>query len=79
MDLSFSPDFHPAAPRYVMDPIRWIMLVALSLFLAEGFALSVFPAQFRDLISQLEPKSLQALGLVETVLAAALIAGVLFG
>lgn len=62
-----------------MDPIRWIMLVALSLFLAEGFALSVFPTQFRDLISQLEPKSLQALGLVETVLAAALIAGVLFG
>ena len=62
-----------------MDPIRWIMLVALTLFLAEGFALSVFPAQVKDVISQLEPRSLQAAGLLETVLAAALIAGVLFG
>lgn len=61
-----------------MDPIRWIMLVALSLFLAEGFALSVFPGPIKELISQLEPRSLQTAGLVETVLAAALIAGVLF-
>ncbi len=62
-----------------MDPIRWIMLAALALFLAEGFALSVFPTQFRELVSQLEPRTLQAAGLVETVLAAALMAGVLFG
>jgi len=62
-----------------MNAIRWVMLIALSLFLAEGFALSVFPAQIKELISQLEPRSLQAAGLVETVLAAALIAGVLFG
>lgn len=55
------------------------MLAALALFLAEGFALSVFPVQFRDLISQLEPRTLQAAGLMETVLAAALMAGVLFG
>jgi uncharacterized protein YjeT (DUF2065 family) len=55
------------------------MLVALSLFLAEGFALSVFPTQMKELVSQLEPRVLQAAGLCETVLAAALIAGVLFG
>jgi hypothetical protein len=73
------PEKARVATNYFMDPIRWIMLIALSLFLAEGFALSVFPAQFRDLISQLEPKALQTLGLIETVLAAALIAGVLFG
>lgn len=62
-----------------MEPIRWIMLVALGLFLAEGFALSVFPVQFRDLVSQLEPRALQAAGLLETVVAAALMVGVILG
>jgi uncharacterized protein YjeT (DUF2065 family) len=62
-----------------MNSIRWIMLVALSLFLAEGFALSVFPVQMKELLSQLEPRMLQTAGLCETVLAATLIAGVLFG
>lgn len=62
-----------------MDFTRWLMIAALCLFLAEGFALSVFPVQFRELVSQLEPRSLQAAGLIETVVAAALMAGVLFG
>jgi len=62
-----------------MEPIRWIMLVALGLFLAEGFTLSVFPVQFRDLVSQLEPRMLQAAGLMETVVAAALMVAVILG
>lgn len=60
-----------------MDAVRWIMVLALALFLAEGFALSVFPVQFRDLVSQLDARTLQAAGLMETVLAAALIVGVI--
>lgn len=62
-----------------MDAVRWIMVLALALFLAEGFALSVFPVQFRDLVSQLDARTLQAAGLMETVLAAALIVGVILG
>ncbi len=62
-----------------MDAVRWIMVLALALFLAEGFALSVFPVQFRDLVSQLDARTLQTAGLMETVLAAALIVGVILG
>ena len=50
------------------------MIAALCLFLAEGFALSVYPVQFRELVSRLEPRTLQAAGLMETVIAAALMA-----
>jgi uncharacterized protein YjeT (DUF2065 family) len=62
-----------------MDAVRWIMVLALALFLAEGFALSVFPVQFRELVSQLDARTLQAAGLMETVLAAALMVGVILG
>ncbi|MDZ4782857.1 MAG: hypothetical protein SGJ19_21625 [Planctomycetia bacterium] len=62
-----------------MDAVRWMMVLALALFLAEGFALSVFPVQFRELVSQLDARTLQAAGLMETVLAAALMVGVILG
>lgn len=55
------------------------MLIALSVFLIEGFALAVFPAQFKQMLVELEPRWLQALGLAETILAAALIAGIVLG
>ena len=60
-----------------MDPARWITLVALTLFLVEGFTLSVFPVQFQEMLKQLEPRTLQSIGLVEIVLAVGLIAGIL--
>jgi uncharacterized protein YjeT (DUF2065 family) len=60
-----------------MDPARWITITALTLFLVEGFTLSVFPVQFQELLKQMEPRTLQAIGLVETVLAVGLISGIL--
>ncbi|HEX4148460.1 MAG TPA: hypothetical protein VHY20_05710 [Pirellulales bacterium] len=60
-----------------MDPVRWIMVIALTLFLAEGFTLSVFPTQFKEFLQQMEPRLLQAAGLAETIIAAGLMAGIL--
>ncbi|MBI2825185.1 MAG: hypothetical protein HYX69_10910 [Planctomycetia bacterium] len=62
-----------------MDVARWVMLGALTLFLAEGFTLSIFPAQFKQFLTEADPRALQAIGLVETVLAVGLIAGILVG
>jgi len=62
-----------------MDFARWITLIALTIFLAEGFTLSVFPAQFKQFLIEADPRTLQAMGLVETVLAVGLIAGILIG
>jgi hypothetical protein len=60
-----------------VDPVRWIMVIALTLFLAEGFTLSVFPTQFKEFLQQMEPRLLQAAGLAETIIAAGLMAGIL--
>lgn len=59
-----------------MDPARWITILALTIFLAEGFTLSVFPVQFKELLTELDPRALQAVGLVETIVAMGLIAGI---
>jgi hypothetical protein len=60
-----------------MDPARWITVIALTFFLAEGFTLSVFPRQFQELMQEVEPRTLQVAGLIETVVAVTLIAGIL--
>jgi hypothetical protein len=60
-----------------MDIARWVTVTALTLFLAEGFALSVFPLQFKEFLTQADPRALQALGLIETIVAVGLIAGIL--
>ena len=62
-----------------MDFARWATLLALTLFLAEGFALSVFPNQFKQFLTETDPRALQALGLAETIVAVGLIAGILVG
>ncbi len=62
-----------------MDAARWFMLIALMLFLAEGFALAIFPRQFQQFLIEADPRSLQLAGLVETVLAVALMAGIVAG
>jgi hypothetical protein len=63
--------------RPAVDPVRLIMLLALTLFLAEGLTLSMFPTQFREFLLQMDPRLLQAVGLAETILAAGLMAGIL--
>ena len=62
-----------------MEISRWLTIIALTLFLAEGFALTVFPRQFKAMLVESDPGALQMLGLVETVIAAGLITGILFG
>jgi hypothetical protein len=62
-----------------MEPARWITVLALTLFLAEGFALTVFPRQFKAFLVEADPRSLQMLGLIETVIAAGLITGIVIG
>jgi hypothetical protein len=74
--LGFHHELFPGSP-FAVDPVRWIMLVALTLFLAEGFTLSVFPAQFKEFLIEAEPRFLQAAGLAETIIAAGLMAGIL--
>ena len=47
--------------------------------LLEGFTLSVFPQQFQQLLATAEPRTLQVLGVVETMLAIGLIVWILAG
>ncbi|MGC3970675.1 MAG: hypothetical protein QM775_26060 [Pirellulales bacterium] len=62
-----------------MDWVRWMTLAALSGFLLEGFVLTVFPQQFQQLLANAEPRTLQNVGVLETVVAIGLIAGLLTG
>ena len=60
-----------------MNVPRVITILALTLLLAEGFALSVFPVQFKQMLVEANPRAMQAVGLTETVVAVGLIAGIL--
>jgi hypothetical protein len=60
-----------------MNPTQWMTVMGLTLFLAEGFTLSVFPRQFKEFLTEADPRVLQIAGLMETTVAAALIAGIL--
>lgn len=62
-----------------MEMAHWITITALSLLLAEGCMLSLFPEQVKQLLVELEPRYLQWAGLSETVVAAALLAALLLG
>jgi uncharacterized protein YjeT (DUF2065 family) len=60
-----------------MDPLRYITLAAVCLIFVEGFVLSLFPEQLREIISQADPKSLQMAGWAETAVAIGLLAALL--
>ena len=62
-----------------MDWVRWMTVAALSGFLLEGFVLTVFPQQFQQLLSSVEPRTLQTIGIIETVIAIGLMAGLMTG
>jgi uncharacterized protein YjeT (DUF2065 family) len=62
-----------------MDPARIAMTTALCLFLLEGFTLAVFPVQFKEYLEQADPRTLQAAGFVETLLAVGLMAAMIMG
>lgn len=59
-----------------MEAKSWITVMGLTLFLAEGFALSVFPQQFKEYVAELDTRVLQIAGLLETALATGLILGI---
>jgi uncharacterized protein YjeT (DUF2065 family) len=61
-----------------MEPLRWVALGVLTLFLLEGFVLSVFPEQFKRMLSDADPGSLQLAGFFETILAIVLMAAALW-
>ena len=60
-----------------MSPAGWIVVIALTLFLAEGFTLSVFPRQFQEMMQNVDPRTLQIVCLIETILAVGLMTGIL--
>jgi len=60
-----------------MNPAGWIVVLALTLFLAEGFTLSVFPRQFQEMMQNADPRTLQIAGLIETILAVGMMTGIL--
>ena len=60
-----------------MDAVRWISLVAVTLLLAEGFALSLFPEQIRRLLTESDSRSLQIAGLFEATVGAVLFVALL--
>lgn len=62
-----------------MDAVRWISLVAVTLLLAEGFALSLFPQQIRQLLIDSDSRSLQIAGLFEATVGAVLFAALMLG
>ncbi|HEV3023376.1 MAG TPA: hypothetical protein VGX76_12950 [Pirellulales bacterium] len=62
-----------------MNPTQWMTLMGLTLFLVEGFTLSVFPRQFKEFLMEADPRVLQVAGLFETTVAAGLIAGIVLG
>jgi hypothetical protein len=61
-----------------MEPLRWVTVGVLTLFLLEGFVLSVFPEQFKRMLSEADPGSLQVAGFLETILAIGLLASALW-
>ena len=60
-----------------MDPLRWITVAAVCIFFIEGFVLSVFPAQLRQILIESDPRSLQLAGWAETAVAIGLLAALL--
>lgn len=55
----------------------WVVVAALTLVLAEGFALSVFPQQLKHVLAEIDLETMRKAGLVETCLAVVLL-GLLF-
>jgi uncharacterized protein YjeT (DUF2065 family) len=62
-----------------MIELKYLALLLLTLLMVEGFVLSVFPRQFQQMVAEIDPRALQAGGLVETILALGLAAAVVLG
>ncbi len=58
--------------------MKIIMVLGASIFLLEGFLFSLFPEQVLAAIREAEPRTLQIAGMIETVIAASLLASLFF-
>jgi len=58
--------------------LKFVIMAASSIFLFEGLMFSLFPDQVLAMLRETEPRTLQIAGLVETVVAASLLASLLF-
>ena len=61
-----------------MDALRTIMMLGAGLFLLEGFLFSLFPEQVLAALREAEPRTLQIAGLIESLVAASLLASLYF-
>ncbi len=61
-----------------MSGLQIIMMAGASLFLLEGFMFSLFPEQVLAALREAEPRTLQIAGMIETVVAAGLLASLFF-
>lgn len=61
-----------------MSAFKILMIFGASLFLLEGFMFSLFPAQVLAVLREAEPRALQIAGMIETLVAAALLASIFF-
>ena len=61
-----------------MSAFKTIMLLGTSMFLIEGFMFSLFPAQVLEMFREANPRSIQVAGMIETVVAASLMASLFF-
>ena len=58
--------------------LKIIMILGATMFLLEGFMFSLFPEQMLAALRKAEPRTLQIAGMVETVVAASLLASLYF-
>jgi len=61
-----------------VNAMKIIMVLGASIFLLEGFLFSLFPEQVLAAIREAEPRTLQIAGMIETVIAASLLASLFF-
>ena len=61
-----------------MSAFKVIVLLGASMFLIEGFLFSLFPAQVLEMLREADARSLQIAGMIETVVAASLMASLFF-
>ena len=61
-----------------MSVFKIVMLLGAGMFLIEGFLFSLFPSQVLQMLREADPRSIQVAGMIETVVAASLMASLFF-
>ena len=59
--------------------LQWAVIVVVNLLLFEGMLLFLFPDRVQAFLNQADPRVLQVVGMIESMIGAALLASILFG